>query len=110
MKSAVSTIRIAAPGRASKGEVIELKAMIRHPMETGYRRDRYGKQIPRHILKRFECRYNGEVVFAADFFPAVAADPFLTFYTIATDSGSLEFRWIDQDDAVFADTVALEVV
>ena len=105
----MSTIRVAAPKRASPGEVIELKAMIRHPMETGYRRDRYGKQIPRHILKRFECRYNGEVVFAADFFPAVAADPFLTFYTRATESGRLEFRWIDQEDAVFTETVSLEV-
>lgn len=105
----MTTIRIAAPGQASPGEVIELKAMIRHPMETGYRRDRYGEPIPRNILKRFECRYNGELVFAADFFPAVAADPFLTFYTQATDSGALEFRWIGQDGSVAVETVNLEV-
>ena len=103
-------IRIAAPKSASAGEVIELKALIRHPMETGYRRDRYGEQIPRHILKRFECRYNGELVFAADFFPAVAADPFLVFHTVATESGVLEFRWVDQDGQSFAETVKLEVL
>ena len=80
----MATIRIAAPATARRGEVIELKAMIRHPMETGYRRDINGEQIPEDILDRFECRYNGEVVFAADFFRAVAADPFLAFYTTAT--------------------------
>jgi sulfur-oxidizing protein SoxZ len=105
----MSTIRIAAPGQASPGEIIELKAMIRHPMETGYRRDRYGKPIPRDILKRFECRYNDELVFAAEFFPAVAADPFLTFYTRATSSGTLEFKWIGQDGSIAAETVGLEV-
>ena len=105
----MSTIRIAAPAQAQAGEVIELKAMIRHPMETGYRRDLYGRPIPRDILKRFECRYNGELVFAAEFFPAVAADPFLTFYTTATESGLLEFSWVGQDGHRFSDSVALEV-
>lgn len=106
----MTTVRIAAPTQAQRGDVIELKALIRHPMETGYRRDRYGEQIPRDILKRFECRYNGEIVFAAEFFPAVAADPFLTFYTLAQDSGSLEFRWVDQGGAVVSETVELVVV
>ena len=105
----MNTIRIASPASARRGEVIELKALIRHRMETGYRRDLYGKAIPRDILKRFECRYNGELVFAAEFFPAIAADPFLTFYTRATESGTLEFRWIDQQGVVHTETAALEV-
>lgn len=105
-----TTIRIAAPSKASRGEVMELKAMIRHPMETGYRRDLYGKQIPENILNRFECRYNGEVVFSAELFRAIAADPFLTFYTVAVESGALEFRWIDQDAQEYSETVELEVL
>ncbi len=104
-----NTIRIKAPGQARRGEVMELKAMIRHPMETGYRRDLYGKQIPEDILDRFECRYNGEVVFSAEFFRATAADPFLTFYTVATESGTLEFRWLGQDESVYRESVQLEV-
>ncbi len=67
-------------------------------------------EIPENILHRFECRYNGEVVFSAEFFRAVAADPFLTFYTEATESGTLEFRWIGQDDSVHSESVELEVV
>ena len=104
-----TTIRIAAPRQARRGEVMELKALIRHPMETGYRRDVYGKQIPENILDRFECLYNGERVFSAQLFRAVAADPFLTFYTVAVDSGSLEFRWDGQDEQLYSETVELEV-
>ncbi len=105
-----TTIRIAAPKQASRGEVMELKALIRHPMETGYRRDPYGKQIPENILQRFECIYNGEKVFAGEFFRAIAADPFLTFYTVAVESGTLEFRWVGQDGQVYSESVELEVV
>ncbi len=89
---------------------MELKALIRHPMETGYRRDPYGKQIPEDILDHFECLYNGERVFAARFYRAIAADPFLTFHTVATESGTLEFRWTDQSESVYLETVELEVV
>ncbi len=105
----MSTIRIAAPTIANKGEVIELKAMIQHEMETGYRRDRFGKEITRDILKYFECFYNGESVFKAEFFAAIAANPFLSFFTTATESGTLEFRWIDQNGVASSQSVELEV-
>ena len=103
-------IRIKAPAKATRGQVIELKAMIQHKMETGYRRDKYGQQIPRDILRRFECLYNEEVVFRAQFFPAVAANPILTFYTVATESGFLVFRWVDEAGVEAFDKVELEVV
>ena len=103
------TLRIAVPEQARTGEVIEIKALIQHRMETGYRRDEYGQAIPRDILKHFECLYNGERVFHAEFFPAVAANPLLTFYTRATESGSLLFRWTDQHGRVYTRSAALEV-
>jgi sulfur-oxidizing protein SoxZ len=105
----MNAIRIAAPKTAREGEVIELKAMIQHAMESGYRRDQFGRQIPRDILKHFECHYDDEVVFRAEFFPGVAANPFLSFYTTATRTGTLLFRWVDQGGQVFAETVQLEV-
>ena len=92
----MANIRIASPEQASAGEVIELKVLIQHKMESGHRRDEYGKQIPRSIIKNFQCLYNGHQVFAAEFFPAVAANPFLSFFVKATKSGTLEFRWIDE--------------
>lgn len=89
-------IRISAPSSARKGEIIELKAMIQHPMETGYRRDEKGEIIPRDIIKTFRCSYNGLVVFESEFFPGIAANPFVTFCTRATRTGTIEFTWTDQ--------------
>lgn len=103
-------IRIAAPKTAAKGEVIELKAMIQHAMETGYRRDEYGRPIPQDILKHFECLYNGERVFRAELFPGIAANPFFSFHTTATESGTLVFRWVDQHGQEWSEQVQLEVI
>ena len=110
MNDAAEGIRISAPERATAGDVIELKAMIQHEMETGYRRDQLGKPIPRFILERFECLYNGKPVFRAELFPAIAANPFLNFFIRATESGTLEFRWTDQDGKTVSKQVTLEVV
>ena len=83
--------------------------MIQHDMETGYRRDEYGRPIARNILKHFECVYNGEVVFKAELYPGVAANPFFSFYTTATESGTLLFRWVDQNGQEWSKQVQLEV-
>ena len=102
-------IRIAAPETAARDEVIELKALIQHPMESGFRRDSRGEVIPRNIITRFECLYNDEVVFSAEFFPAVAANPLVTFHTRATESGTLEFRWTAQDGEILSEAVEITV-
>jgi sulfur-oxidizing protein SoxZ len=86
---------INVPQKAKRGEVVEIKALVAHPMETGYRRDSTGRAIARDIINRFVCTYNGEQIFQADLFPAVAANPFIAFTTVATESGTLEFRWTD---------------
>lgn len=102
-------IRIAAPDRASPGEVIEIKTLIRHRMESGFRRDSRGQLVPRDILTEFSCRYNGREVFRAELFPAVAANPYLAFFLVAGESGTLEFRWTDQHGEVFSDSRELTV-
>lgn len=81
------------PATARRGEVVEVRVTIAHPMETGYRPGADGRVLPRDIIRRFACRYNGEVVFAAELAPAIAANPFLSFHVLATDSGTLEFEW-----------------
>ena len=93
---------INAPTSAKRGEVIEIRATIGHPMETGFRPGDDGKLLPRNIIRRFTCRYNGEVVFTADLFSAVAANPYLAFHTVATDSGTLTLTW--EGDNGFAQT------
>ena len=84
---------INAPKTARRGEVIEIRATIGHPMETGFRPDESGKILPRNIIKKFSCRYNGELVFSAEMFSAVSANPYLAFHTLATESGTLTLTW-----------------
>ncbi len=83
------------PAKAKRGDVIEIKTLISHPMETGYRHTMTGAAIPRDIICTFVCRYNGEEVFRADLHPAIAANPFITFFTVATESGTVELAWTD---------------
>lgn len=92
--------RIVMPATARKGQVVEIKTLINHPMETGYRRDEVGRAIPRDIITRFTCSYAGEVVFAMDLFTGVAANPFVSFTTVATETADLVFEWTDQHGAV----------
>jgi len=84
---------INVPKTAKRGEIIEIKTLISHVMETGFRRKSDGTVIPRDIITRFVCTYNGEQIFGADLYPAVAANPFITFYAVATESGTITFEW-----------------
>ncbi len=79
---------ITLAGERARGEVIAIRTLIGHPMETGYRVDSQGRVVPRDIIRRFTCRYNGEPIFSADLFAAVAANPLIEFSTLAVDSGS----------------------
>src|SRR3954469_9309230 len=81
------------PSKAKKGEVIAIKTLISHEMETGYRHDNMGKPIPRDIISLFVCTYNGQEIFRAELPPAIAANPFIAFHTVATASGTIEFTW-----------------
>lgn len=89
----MARVLIQVPVSARRGEVIALRALIAHPMETGYRPGADGRVLPRDILRRFSCRYDGELVFAAELHPAIAANPYLAFHMLATASGTLEFEW-----------------
>jgi sulfur-oxidizing protein SoxZ len=84
---------INVPRKAKRGDIIEIKTLMSHIMETGYRRTAAGELVPRDIITSFSCRYNGAEIFRADLFPAIAANPFLSFFTVATDSGKLDFEW-----------------
>ena len=102
-------IRISAPETAEAGEIVDLKAMIQHPMETGYRRDAQGQVIPRDIITAFKCTYDGTTVFEATFHPGIAANPFLSFCLRAIRSGPIEFSWTDQHGQTWSETRQLTV-
>ena len=84
---------VTVPAQAKRGEIIEIKTLAGHAMETGFRRTERGELIPRDIITLFVCTYNGVEVYRVELHPAVAANPLITFTTVATESGTLEFKW-----------------
>jgi sulfur-oxidizing protein SoxZ len=94
---------------AKPGEVLEITTLIAHPMETGFRADSEGRLLPRNIIRRFSCSYDGETVFSAELFSAVAANPYLAFSTVATKSGTLVFRWEGDNGFAQTESVAITV-
>jgi sulfur-oxidizing protein SoxZ len=103
------TPRVQVPNAAAKGEILQIKALIGHQMETGLRRDNQGDVIPRKIINKFVCRYNDDVVFGVDLHEAVAANPYVEFYLRATESGRLEFTWEEDGGHTYALTQQLTV-
>jgi sulfur-oxidizing protein SoxZ len=89
--------RIQAPVAARRGETIEVRIAIQHPMETGFRRDGDGRLVRRNCINAIACRYGGVEVFRADLSSGIAANPVLSFFTVATETGELVFTWIDDD-------------
>jgi sulfur-oxidizing protein SoxZ len=84
---------------AQKGEIIEVKTLVSHVMESGQRKDSAGNTIPRKIINKFTVDLNGKPLFAADIEPAVSANPYMQFKFKAQESGTLTFTWIDDDGA-----------
>lgn len=100
---------ISIPSTAKRGQVIEIRATIGHPMETGFRPGDDGKTLPRNIIQTFTCKYNGELVFSADMYSAVSANPYLAFFTTATESGSFELHWDGDNGFTQTETVGITV-
>jgi sulfur-oxidizing protein SoxZ len=105
----VARALINVPAKAKRGQVVEIKVLISHPMETGYRTGPDGAIVPRDIIRRFICAYNGEEVFGAELFPAIAANPFFAFTAVATESGTFTFRWIDDRGREQVETAKITV-
>ena len=89
----MAAVAVTVPKSAKRGEVIEIKTLAAHAMENGFRHTQTGELIPRDIITQFVCTYNGVEVFRAELYPAMAANPLIAFTTVATESGTLEFKW-----------------
>lgn len=101
----VPNVRLDVPKTAKRGDIIDIKTLVAHGMETGFRRTHLGVPIPRDIITTFVCLYNGIEVFRAELHPSVSANPYLQFTTVAAESGILEFRW-SGDNGFFATQTA----
>lgn len=101
--------RIRLPNEAKKGEIIQIKTLVPHLMESGQRRDKDGKLIPRMIVNKFVCTFNGKPVFSCDLESAVATNPYLQFSARVEESGTFRFSWADDDGTTFTAEEAIKV-
>ena len=104
------TIRVKYPTEAKRGSVVEVMTLISHPMDTGLRKDKQGKIIPRHIINKFVCVYNDELVFKAELHEAISSDPLIQFNFVAEQSGTIEFIWHEDGGQVYTTTRELRVL
>src|SRR6266700_3906055 len=100
---------VTLPAQARRGEIIEIKTLAAHPMETGFRRTQLGELIPRDIIRRFVCTYNGAEVFRVDLHPAVAANPLIAFTTVAAESGTFAFQCVAANGYSVTETASIRV-
>ncbi|MBI5790650.1 MAG: thiosulfate oxidation carrier complex protein SoxZ [Rhodocyclales bacterium] len=87
--------RLRVPPRAKRGEVIEIRLLLQHPMENGFRRDTLGRSVPRNIIHRLSARYDGREILRAELGTGMAANPYFAFFTRATASGDVVIDWED---------------
>jgi sulfur-oxidizing protein SoxZ len=106
----MARVVVNVPAQAKRGEVIEIRTLAAHPMETGFRRTQTGELIPRDIIRSLVCTYNGVEVFRAELHPAIAANPLVTFTTLALESGTLEFRWTGDNGFSATQTASIKVI
>jgi len=102
--------RIKLPETAKVGEVIEVKTLITHVMETGNRHDKTGKPIPRDIINSFVAKFDGKEVFRAEFGPGISANPYLAFHMRVPGPGDFELTWTDDHGVTTVATAVLTLV
>ena len=101
--------RIKLPDNAKAGEVIEVKTLITHVMETGNRKDKYGKLIPREIINTFVAKFGDKEVFRAVLGPGISANPYISFQMRVPGPGVFEFAWTDDHGVTTVATTPLNV-
>lgn len=100
--TAKPTPRIRMPATAKAGDVVEVKTLISHEMESGQRKDKEGKLIPRKIINKFVAKFNGKELMTVDWHAAVSANPYQSFFVRVPESGTFTFEWTDDDGSVYA--------
>ncbi len=106
----MAKIRVKVPKTAKAGEIITIKTLISHKMETGLRKNKKtGKKIPRHIINKFTAKFDGKMFFESDWHAGISANPYLSFPFRAQKSGEFEFVWHDEKGKVFTTKASIKV-
>ena len=95
------TPRVRMPATAKAGEIIEVKTLISHEMESGQRKDAAGATVPRKIIKEFSASFNGKPILKTEWHPAISANPYLSFFVRVPETGTFTFSWLDDDGSIY---------
>lgn len=101
--------RVKAPKSASAGESVTIKTLISHKMESGQRKDKEGNAIPRSIINRFTCDFNGQNVIDVEMFPAISTNPYFEFEAKIPEAGEMKFTWYDDDGSVYEESKSIAI-
>ncbi len=101
--------RVKVPRKAAAGDVITIKTLISHKMESGQRKDKDGNVIPRSIIHTFTCKFNGELVMSADLHGAISTNPYFQFEAKVPEAGDFTFEWLDDDGSVYTDQKSIAI-
>lgn len=101
--------RVRVPKTAAKDEVITIKTLISHPMESGQRKDKDGSTIPRQIINRMTVEFNGEQVLDMVMEPSISTNPYVEFDAKVPETGEFLFKWYDDDGSVYEDVQSVTV-
>ncbi|MBK1634447.1 thiosulfate oxidation carrier complex protein SoxZ [Rhodovulum adriaticum] len=101
--------RVKAPKKASAGESVVIKTLISHKMESGQRKDSDGNVIPRSIINRFTCDYNGQNIIDVALAPAISTNPYFEFEATIPEAGEMKFTWYDDDGSVYETAKTVEI-
>ncbi|CUH77819.1 thiosulfate oxidation carrier complex protein SoxZ [Tropicibacter naphthalenivorans] len=101
--------RVKVPKKAAAGDVITIKSLISHKMESGQRKDGSGNLIPRSIINRFTCDFNGQNVIDVTLEPAISTNPYFEFEAQVPEAGEFKFTWYDDDGDVYEETKSIAV-
>lgn len=101
--------RLKVQKTASVGEIVTIKALVAHKMETGLRKGGDGNLIPRDIVNKFSCEFNGKQVFSWELEPSISANPYIQFTVKIKEAGTLKFSWTDDAGTVTTQESTIEI-
>ncbi len=91
--------RVQWPDRIAPGDVVKVRLLIQHPMDTGYLQDLQGKLVPRNVIRQLTCTLGKQEVLRVEPSSGIAADPYFEFYLRADQTAEFRAEW--QDDRGF---------
>jgi sulfur-oxidizing protein SoxZ len=95
----MNMLRVQWPDKINVGEVVKVRMLIQHAMDTGYLQDFSGKLVPRNVIQYLTCTLGGQEVFRVAPSSGISANPYFEFFVRATQTAEFKIEWVDDKGA-----------